>query len=91
MGSTSEYSVPREAQTLFIEEILENSLMADLPQEARELGGSVRFEGSSKPSIPINWRFAESIAALKAFEATLLNILIKRKYGVFSKDIVINT
>jgi len=85
------YSVPRQAQEVFTSGILENHLMPDLPTEAKTLAQNVRFEGSDQPSIPINWRFAESISALKAFEATLLNCLLGRKYNATAKNITINT
>ncbi|KIK51480.1 hypothetical protein GYMLUDRAFT_50511 [Collybiopsis luxurians FD-317 M1] len=65
--------------------------MKGLPTELESLSKHVRFEGSSKPNIPINWRFAESISALKAFEATMLNSLITRKYKIEPADVVINT
>lgn len=90
MGSQS-YSVPQEARILFEEGIINNPLMIDLPAELRSLSKYIRFEGSSKPSIPINWRFAESISAMKAFEATMLNHLITRKYKVDPSAVTINT
>lgn len=85
------YSVPHEARRVFEDVILNNPLIRDLPQELGSLGKYVRFEGSSNPSIPVNWRFAESISALKAFEATMLNYLITRKYKVEPVDVTINT
>ncbi|KAI1466673.1 CoA-transferase family III [Daldinia caldariorum] len=89
--SSSGYSVPREAQKVFQDGILNNPLMKDLPQELHSLGQAVKFEGSAKPNIPINWRFAESISAMKAFEATMLNYLITKKYGVAPSSVSINT
>ncbi|KAK6954258.1 hypothetical protein Daesc_004225 [Daldinia eschscholtzii] len=90
MGSVG-YSVPQEAQRVFQDGILNNPLMKDLPQELRSLSQAVQFEGSAKPNIPINWRFAESISAMKAFEATMLNYLITKKYGVAPSNVRINT
>ncbi|KAK7746560.1 hypothetical protein SLS62_009357 [Diatrype stigma] len=90
MDSTT-YSVPQEARKVFEDGIIHNPLMKDLPAELQSLSKCVRFEGSSKPSIPINWRFAESISAMKAFEATMLNHLITRKYQVEPSTITINT
>ena len=40
------------------------------PAGAVEASKSIRFEGSDEPSLPVNWRFAESIASLKGYEAT---------------------
>lgn len=91
-GHGADYSVTEEAKKLFHTGILENPLISKyLPSEAIEFANSVTFEGNSKPSIPINWRFAESISALKAYEATLINILLKRKYGLEPQKIKINT
>ncbi|KAI0846762.1 CoA-transferase family III [Daldinia vernicosa] len=90
MSSTG-YSVPQEAQRLFQDGILNNPLMKGLPQELQSLSQIVQFEGSAKPSIPINWRFAESISAIKAFEATMLNYLITKKYNVAPSNVSINT
>ncbi|KAF3061837.1 Succinyl-CoA-L-malate CoA-transferase beta subunit [Daldinia childiae] len=90
MGSIG-YSVPQEAQRLFQDGILNNPLMEGLPQELQSLSKTVHFEGSAKPSIPINWRFAESISAIKAFEATMLTYLITKKYNVAPSNVSINT
>ncbi|KAI0866503.1 CoA-transferase family III domain-containing protein [Xylaria cubensis] len=91
MGAHTEYSVPQEAKSLFEDGILRNPLHKGLPSEIEALAKHVHFEGSSRPSIPINWRFAESISALKAFEATMLNLLVSRKYNVEPSEITINT
>ncbi|TRX98961.1 hypothetical protein FHL15_000303 [Xylaria flabelliformis] len=91
MGAHTEYSVPQEAKSLFEDGILRNPLHKGLPSEIEAVAQHVHFEGSSRPSIPINWRFAESISALKAFEATMLNLLVSRKYNVEPSEITINT
>jgi hypothetical protein len=91
MDSHTEYSVPRETKRLFEEGILKNPLQRGLPSELEALAKHVRFEGSSKPCVPINWRFTESISALKAFEATMLNLLLSRKYNVEPSEVTINT
>jgi hypothetical protein len=85
------YSVPDEASDLLLRGIIQNPLVRDLPENAEELYSHVKFEGHATPSIPINWRFSESIAALKGFEAVILNSLITRKYGVAPVDITVNT
>lgn len=87
-----DYSVPVQAEQVFKKGILENPLIAsNLPTDAAEAASKVSFTGSDLPSIPINWRFAESISALKAYEATLVNVLLKRKYGREPVPITINT
>ncbi|KAI1423107.1 CoA-transferase family III domain-containing protein [Xylaria sp. FL1777] len=91
MGSLADYSVPNEAKKLFEDGILRNPLQKNLPSGLEALAKHVHFEGSSRPSVPINWRFSESISALKAFEATMLNLLVSRKYNVEPSDITINT
>jgi hypothetical protein len=86
------YSIPQETQKIFQDGILHNPLIAStLPNGIEEAARSVRFEGADTPSIPINWRFAESIAALKGLEAAMTNVLLKRKYGVEPLEAVINT
>lgn len=86
------YSVPEQSRKLFDEGILHNPLIAkSLPHEAIEYGAKVKYVGSKLPSIPINWRFAESIASLKGLEATMLNVLLARKYGIEPQEVVINT
>jgi hypothetical protein len=86
------YSVPEQTRKLLDEGILHNPLISkSLPPEAVEYGAKVKYVGSNLPSIPINWRFAESIASLKGLEATMLNVLLARKYGIEPQDVVINT
>lgn len=93
MGSATpaDYSIPDEARDLFRRGILDNPLMTNLPSDLQDLGKLVHFEGNATPSIPINWRLAESISSLKAFEATLVNAILKRKYGVDPVNVTINT
>ena len=95
MGSKGEgagvYSAPEEAQKLFQAEILNNALVPELPAEIQVAGNMVQFSGNAKPSIPINWRFAESAAALKAFEASMLNVLRQKKYGADLAPVKIDT
>jgi hypothetical protein len=58
----SDYSTQQEAQDLLLNGIIRNPLMKGLPAELEALSKHVRFEGSPTPSIPINWRFSESIS-----------------------------
>jgi hypothetical protein len=86
------YSVPREAEKVFHEGILNNDLISkDLPAEVKESACKIHFTGTDRPSIPINWRFAESAAALKALEASVIGALLKRKYGIEAPAVEINT
>lgn len=85
------YSVPAEAEVLFHYGILKNARVTNLPLEFEKYATRVHFNGSDLPRIPINWRFAESLAALKAFEATMLNVLRSRKYACDASEININT
>jgi hypothetical protein len=85
------YSIPTEAAALLQDGIIKNPLITDLPPELQVLSKLVRFEGNATPSIPINWRLAESISALKAFEATMVNCILKRKYGMEPVELIINT
>lgn len=91
MCSSSAYSVPQEAEAVFQQGILENPLMHNLPASLKELSKLVHFEGNALPSIPVNWRWAESISALKALEATMLNYLLTFKYKISPIEVTINT
>lgn len=87
-----DYSVPEQTKQLLNKGILENPLIAsDLPTGAAEAASKISFTGSDLPSIPVNWRFAESISALRAYEATLVNVLLQRKYGLEPVPITIDT
>ncbi|KAK6086347.1 Succinyl-CoA-L-malate CoA-transferase beta subunit [Seiridium cupressi] len=91
-GTQSKYSIPEEANLLFHEGILGNPhLKGKLPAGASDASRTITFEGSDVPSLPINWRFAESISALKAYEATIINVLLQKKYGVGPVKVKINT
>lgn len=86
------YSISDETLAIFQEGILHNALIAPtLPKDIAECARLVRFEGADKPSIPINWRFAESISALKGLEAAMVNVLLRRKYRLEPQEAVINT
>jgi hypothetical protein len=86
------YSVPVQADLLFKQGILANRLVQkDLPEGADAAATKICFEGSDSPSLPINWRFAESISALKAYEATILNVLLTKKFGIEPVRVKINT
>lgn len=92
MSDFESYSIPLESQKLFQEGILLNPLIKkSLPAEVEKYADKVKYTGSEKPSIPINWRFAESVSALKGLEATLLNVLLVKKYGIEAQEVVINT
>lgn len=81
-NGTSQYSVPGEAKKLFYEALLENTLISKyLPFETLELASKIHFSGDGKSSVPVNWRIAESAAALHALEATLVGILLEKRYG----------
>jgi hypothetical protein len=86
------YSVPDEAKQLFRQGILNNPLIkSSLPAGWEKHADKIHFDGTSKPAIPINWRFAESVSALKAYEALLVNAVLEHRYGAKPVDININT
>ncbi|KAK2772124.1 putative alpha methylacyl-CoA racemase [Colletotrichum kahawae] len=91
MGSKIQYSVPQEASRVFHEGILNNPLVGPISPELVALSKRVRFDGSDLPSVPINWRLAESISALKAYEALLVMQLLTKKYGLRDTEVTINT
>jgi hypothetical protein len=88
----SKYSVPDQTKLIFENGILNNPLISkDLPKVANELGKKISFDGNDTPSIPINWRFAESVSALKGLEAVMVLALLKKKYNIEVKKVKINT
>ena len=87
-----DYCVYKEAEKLFRQGILANPLIQrELPLEIHDCSKNIKFEGSDKPTIAVNWRFAESVSALKGYEAAVLAVLLKRKYGITAPEITINT
>ncbi|KAF2661961.1 CoA-transferase family III [Lophiostoma macrostomum CBS 122681] len=89
---TETYSVPKATKDVFENGILKNRLVSSqLPEDIETCATKVEFEGTDQPSIPINWRFAESISALKGLEAAMISVLLKRKYGVEPQRTIINT
>lgn len=79
---SSRYSVPAEAAKVYEQGLLSNPLVAkDLPREIHETQ-LISFTGSESPSLPVNWRLAEAVSSLKALEAALIGVLVKRRYGV---------
>ncbi|KAH8690556.1 alpha-methylacyl-CoA racemase [Talaromyces proteolyticus] len=87
----SSYSVPAESRRVLKNAILDHPSHQDLPPECRDMLDLVKFEGHDEPRMAINWRFAESVSALKGLEAILLNVLLSRKYGLTHQEVVINT
>ena len=86
------YSVPAEASKVFNIGILRNPLISKyLPPETSRISSHTRFTGSDAPSLPGNWRLAEAVSSLKALEATLVNVLLNRKYGLEPQHVTINT
>ncbi|KAJ5721572.1 uncharacterized protein N7483_009506 [Penicillium malachiteum] len=91
-NSPSYYSVPYSARRVFQQGILENAnINKYLPLEVLDFASQITFSGDAEPSIPVNWRFAESAAALKAFEATLIAALMKRKCNLPFQGATIDT
>jgi len=88
----SEYSIPHETAKILREGILENPLNERvLPRDAKKHADLITYEGSDLPTLPINWRFAESVSALKGLEAAVVNVLLERKYNVPAAKVTINT
>lgn len=91
-GVSNSYSIPQKTKAIFDNGILNNPLIAPiLPAEIVECAKIVRFVSTSLPSIPINWRLAESVSALKGLEAAMINVLLKRKYGLEPQEAIVNT
>ena len=89
---TLDYSVPEATRALLHQGILQNPLLqSNSPRNAAALATAIQYSGNRKPSIPINWRFAESKSALKGLEALWLNALLGVKYGKAPVRVDINT
>lgn len=86
-----QYSVPAESEALLQHGILDHEQHKSFTSEIKDLAKYVKFEGSQQPSVPINWRFAESISSLKGLEAILINALLGQKYNHDPVEITINT
>jgi hypothetical protein len=96
MGSTTNddgsYSIIDESYKLLHTAILDDPLIAPLlPPNAASYAQKIKFAGSHAPSIPVNWRFAESISVLKAVEGIMINALLSSKYSLPPQEIIINT
>ncbi len=88
---TGEYSVIDQSYQLLNNSILNNPVIAKLlPLKAAGYAQRIKFEGTETPAIPVNWRFAESIAVLKATEGIMMNALLEQKYGIEPQDVVVN-
>jgi crotonobetainyl-CoA:carnitine CoA-transferase CaiB-like acyl-CoA transferase len=89
---TSEnYSVPEEAMKVFQQGIVNNPLLQHLHKELDSVSHLVKYQGSDFPKVPINWRFCESISALKGLEASMINIINKKKYNAEPQAVLIDT
>ncbi|KAF5318622.1 hypothetical protein D9619_010978 [Psilocybe cf. subviscida] len=86
-----DYSVPLEARKVLLDGIINNPLHSSCPAELKEAAESIEYVGHDKPTIPVNWRFAESISAIKGFYGSMLNVLMKKKYDIDYQKIVIDT
>ncbi|KAF9057037.1 CoA-transferase family III domain-containing protein [Panaeolus papilionaceus] len=80
--ATPEYSIPNEAQALLINGIIHNPLLRSLPAEVVDAAQFISFKGGKNPVVPINWRFAESISAIKGWQGAMINVLNKRRLGL---------
>lgn len=88
---TSSYSVPRQAERIFHDELLGNPLISKyLPSGIAGAAAKVRFTGTDDPTMPVNWRLAESASALLALEAALVGQLLEKKYNVQAPEVEIN-
>lgn len=86
------YSVVREAADVLKNGILNHPTTAPhLISGLDKYADFVSFEGSDNPSLPVNWRFAESIAALKGLESIYVNAILDKVYGVAPQKVLINT
>lgn len=91
-GTEEPYSVIDEARKLFNDGILHNSLISQhLVTNVDKYADFISFEGSPDPHLPVVWRFTESIAALKALEATYVNVILEKVFSIPPQKVLINT
>lgn len=90
-NSMHSYSVPDESRKILTNSLLRHIKHPSLVDSLRGMAEHVKFEGSAHPCLPINWRFAESVASLKGLEAVLLQELIQRRYGKGPFTVTIDT
>ena len=84
--------MPRQAEDVLRRGIVENPLISKyLPLEVSKTVSKIHFSGSDIPTLPVNWRIAESAAALHGLEAALVSVLLERKYGTTPPEVEINT
>lgn len=80
---SKDYSIQDESYRLLSSALLDHPLYSrNLPRRAKEFASRIRFTGSQLPCIPVNWRFAESVATLKALEGMFTNTPLVGKYNV---------
>lgn len=85
------YSVPEESRRCLLNGILGHKGHQALATECHDYANLIKYVGYGHPKMPINWRFAESVASLKGFEAIMLCLLLKRKYDFTPQEVTINT
>ncbi len=89
--SANKYSVPREAEKILCQKLLlDPRISKNLPPDLLRVATKVRFVGSDAPRLPLNWRVAESCSALHGLLATLVGVLLEKKYGVEAPEVVID-
>ena len=89
--TTEDYSVPAEAKKVFEQGIVNNPCHKSLHDELKSVAHLVKYKGNDFPKVPINWRFCESISALKGLEASMINIFNQKKYGAQPLPVLIDT
>ena len=86
-----DYSIPEESRQCLLTGILNHVGHKQLPHECIEYANLDRYVGDNAPKMPINWRLAESVAALKGFEAVMVGLLLNKKYGLPPQEVTVNT
>lgn len=87
----TKYDCINETYKLLATGILRNSLISkSLPANASSYALQIQFTGHQKPTVAIPWRFAESVASLKALEAIMVGSLLTEKYAIPPQRVEIN-
>ena len=77
------YSVPLTSMRYLVDGISKHPGHLALPTECHELSKFINYVGDEQPKMATNWRLAESVSALKGFEAIMLNLLLKHAVLLF--------
>ncbi|KAG0651079.1 Succinyl-L-malate -transferase beta subunit [Hyphodiscus hymeniophilus] len=91
LNEHSDYDLIGETYQVLNTAILQNPLITPfIPANVDAYASRIKFTGHRSPAIPVPWRFAESIGALKGLEAIMTGNLLTQKYSLPPQRVEIN-